>query len=261
MSYNVPIGAGGVVDGMGAVSASSRGTTLGTGYTELIAATLFPYEGFWLNVHDGPATDQLIDVGIGGAGSEQTLIEDIYLCGVTSDGFQSAGQFFVPLKIPEGVRVAARSTAGCHATIQAANGGAGFMRGYAGCETYGVASGRGTTVTGSNSLNSKGGWGQITAATGFHIKALSACVGRNGNTALTDGDFLIDIGIGGSGSEQVLIPDLPFTVDSVRDLMAPKIFGPWTVEIPEGARLSARIAGSTTTAPDDDMDIVLYGFY
>lgn len=261
MSYNVPFGVGGVLDAAGVVSASSRGTTLSTTYTELISATVNSYECFWLNLHKGATSDTQIDVAIGGSGSEQLLIEDIYLCGVTSDGYQNAGEIYIPIRIPEGARVAARSTQSISASIRGANGAAGFMRGFCGSETYGSSGGRGTQVTGSNSTNTKGGWAQMTAATGFHIKALLACIGRNGNSSLSDADFIFDIGIGGAGSEQVLIPDMSFTVDGVRDILQPRIFGPYPVDIPEGARLSARIAGTTTTAPDDDMDLVLYGFY
>ena len=261
MSFNVPLGVGGVLDTIGAVTASSRGTALGTSYTEMISATAAPYEGFWLNLQDGTAADQLIDIGIGGAGSEQTLIEDIYLCSITSDGFQNADCIYIPIRIPEGARVAGRSSSAIDATIVGANGGPGFMRGYAGCETYGISSGIGTQMTGSDSANSKGGWAQITAATGFHIKALMAIIGRNNNNSLTDADFLFDVGIGGAGSEQVLIPDLPFTANATRDTVRPRIFGPFPVDVPEGSRLSGRIQGTTTTNPDDNMDLVLYGFY
>lgn len=259
---NCALDIGGVYETVGNVNASSRGTTLASTYTEVVAATTFDYEGFWVNLHKGATSDTLVDIAIGGSGSEQLIVEDLYFCGVTSDGYQNAGCIFIPIRIPQGSRIAARSTQAITLDITGGTGSPGFMEGMAGCDTYGSDGTNGTQVNGGSSANTEpASWSQVTASTTNPIKALMVMLGRNGNTSLTDGDYLLDIGIGAAASEVAILENLPFTADSVRDILQPRVFGPFPVSIPAGTRLAARLQTTVTDATDRNMDLVLYGFY
>lgn len=258
---NCPFDIGGVTETIGAATSTSSGTALATTWTQLSAATGMQYDGFFLNVHDGTTADTLIDVGIGAAAAEQALIEDIYLCAMTSDGYQNGGSIFIPIKIPKGARVVARSTQAISADIVGVKGSAGFMSGFSGALTFGASATRGTQISGNASANTKGAWTEMSSSIGKSIRALMLCVGRNGNSSIADAEFLFDIGLGTAGSEQVIVSNLPATTDSVRDIIIPRWFGPFPFSIPAATRLAARLQTTTTDASDRNMDGILYGFY
>lgn len=95
-------------------------------------------------------------------------------------------------------------------------------------------------------VNSKGAWFELTSATpfdawGFFLQAIyGISIGVND-------DFLLDIGIGGSGAETVLLANVPLGLAGTRgDLCS--VFVP--LEIPSGTRVSARIQQSSTSSSD-----------
>lgn len=101
----------------------------------------------------------------------------------------------------------------------------------------------GTTVNPSATANTKGSWVQITASTTADITFLEvmACLinGSSGNLC-----FLTDIGVGASGSEVVLVPNLSTSVSSNNttgiDIIIP-------LNIPAGTRISARCQCDTAS--------------
>jgi hypothetical protein len=100
------------------------------------------------------------------------------------------------------------------------------------------ATSTGASVDVSSANNSKGSWTQLVASTPYGTAAIQILVKvtANGFTAL-------DIGVGGSGSETVVAPDVLLAMDSVAlyTLTLP-------LAIPAGSRIAARIAGSNNFA-------------
>jgi hypothetical protein len=92
----------------------------------------------------------------------------------------------------------------------------------------------------SGVAHTKGAWSQMIAscpidADGFYVQLW--------NSTGSPQDWLIDIGIGASGSEVVLVPDL-YLRSQQNDSMGEKIVSP--MAIPAGARISGRGQGSST---------------
>jgi len=107
----------------------------------------------------------------------------------------------------------------------------------------------GGNITAAASANTKGSWGELVASTASRLSGLFVVIGNGNGTAR---DFRIDFGIGGSGSEQVLVPDLLYSVAS--DLAPSTYFLP--VRIPVGSRVSARSQSSTGSST---CNIAVYG--
>lgn len=106
------------VDCLGFVSGTTTGTTItssasannkGT-YTQIVAATARDYDAFaiWGYLSGSTGTAILLDVAIGAAGTERVILPNVYLEG---NGPKSTpgGMDFIPLRIPAGTRIAARS--------------------------------------------------------------------------------------------------------------------------------------------------------
>lgn len=99
------------------------------------------------------------------------------------------------------------------------------------------------TVTAPVSNNTKGSWVEYLASTARDYTGLLVTINVNANNI----SVLYDVAIGGSGSEQVVVPDLLF---AGLDRDCAHFFAP--VAVPAGSRLSSRIAatnagGGTTT--------------
>jgi hypothetical protein len=93
------------------------------------------------------------------------------------------------------------------------------------------------------SIGTKGSWLELisaTTATGCGI-----LIAFGNSNFITNRAVFLDIGIGAGGSEQVLVPDLWFII-AVH--LARFQYWYFTVEIPKGSRISARIASSATSA-------------
>jgi len=96
---------------------------------------------------------------------------------------------------------------------------------------------RGTTVTASGTIHTKGSWTELIASTGadaegIYVKVVGVA---SSNTATS---MLLDIGTGGSGSETVLLPDLIVGYAGDDQTMGRTYFLP--VAIASGTRISAR---------------------
>lgn len=121
--------------------------------------------------------------------------------------------------------------------------------------TYGAdtATSRGTTITAPGALNTKGAWTQIAASTAVEHGLVLVCPQGAAGTAMAASGVLIDIGIGGSGSEAVLIGDIAI-VGSTAELYQARSPLTYGVPIPAGSRLSARYARANT---GNAVDLVL----
>ena len=201
-------------------------------------------------------TSALLDIGIGAAASETVIIADIpvgYIAG-------SQTLFRIPVFVPAGSRIAAR--------VQAATASKAIvlgvipyrmesnLRAAPSCTTYGPVSGSsiGTVPTAPGSLNTKGAWTEVTAATTERLGALAVLLQGGASTTMAAGGaaagVLVDVGMGGSGSEVLILRDVYANFGGSENITQFNA-GAHPVDVPAGARLAVRYArASTTNTPD-----------
>lgn len=197
---------------------------------------------------NGVNTSTLLQLGTGGAGAETAFAT----IGV---GYaQTDRMHVIPGTIAAGTRVAMRVQSAV--VSQAVSPVVGFSAAKdlnaaapvsIGADT---ATSRGVTITAPGSLNTKGAWTELTASTSRAFTVLSLFPQGAGGTSFATGAAIIDIGIGGSGAETVLIPDVHLFVHS-SELLNPRSPLAYGVDVPAGTRLSARYARSNANNPLD----------
>lgn len=250
-----------------ALSGGSSNNTKGA-WTQLLASTAFDAHAMLLVFNDPDASfNGLVDIGIGAAGSERVLLPDLYIRTETN---KFVGRLMVPVAIPAGTRLSARLQA--DSTIRVIDVGAtlfargflppyGFQRG----EVYGVfvSSTSATSVDPGATANTKGAWAQITGGisgvTTRPIRYLIAFISPHDGAQLQDNGWLVDFGIGASGQEKVLIPNIPCTSDN-GDEPEHQQYLCLPCHIPAGARIACRAQSTSTDASDRIIRVALYGF-
>ncbi len=258
----------GVVTSAGTVLTGGAANTKGS-YTQLVASTSADAVGIILQVNNrsAGANEYSVDVAVGGSGSEQIIIPDF----IMQNDHAAADNVYFPILIPAGTRIAARCqspSAGGTMTFAistvdgefTANEGAGSV------DTYGFLSSttNGTLIDPGGVANTDGSWVQITASTTNDIcgVVLGLDPGNLSGASSLTGQMLMDIGIGGSGNEQVLIPNLmvehAISNGAINSTWPPYI-GPIPVQIPSGTRIAARCQSTLTTATQRQIGLVVYG--
>ena len=229
-------------------------------WTELIAST--PFDSFGIVVQGGMVNIGSFDIGVGAAGYEQIIISDFY------QGFRLSGSktMYFPIAIPAGSRIAARYQSVQIAIVPKMNV---FLcqgdvnRTFSQIVTYGFVSGtsKGLTVDPGTTLNTKGTWNEIVASTVKDIKAIAIIIGdqaySRGNAQI---DWLIDIGIGAAGYENVFIPDwwARYNYSSSAIPIEPAN-SPWFwLPIPAGSRLAVRAQCKINTVTSRNIDVILH---
>jgi hypothetical protein len=262
---------GGPIETLGTISSSHGPTVTGSAtlntkgaYTQLTAATAREAQGFYLHIgSDFNVGDCLFDVAVGAAGSEQVIVSNIKFS--RPNDTYSAWYYF-PVRIPAGSRVACRIQA-TSASIQvwpniyllpsSPMWPAGFGR----CTTYGAntATSGGTSVDGGGTINTKGAYSQIVAATTSPMRAFAVGIGPANDFARVVAAFSFDIAIGAAASEQIILADMTVFQAQSADHIPVMQIGPFPCDIPTGTRLAARCSASTITAGDRANDIIIYG--
>lgn len=121
-TFQAPAGAGTTVT-YGFTAATTNGVDIDPGaiantkgaYSEITASTNEPLAGFYLlfapNDANGTWTDArwLIDVAIGGAGSEVVISADNIMLALVNEVYTSPGHIWIPIDVAEGSRIAIRS--------------------------------------------------------------------------------------------------------------------------------------------------------
>lgn len=210
------------------------------------------------------ASSMLVDIGMGGAGSEQVIIPDLIAgYALNASVSNSAHVYFFPLFIPAGVRLAARAqalvasdTVACRINLFQRPTSAGWVG--TRVTAYGVdsAQSRGTAVT-SGGANTYGTATSLSASTANPIKYMQMGMQGNGRTALVDSRVLTDIRLGASTS--IAGPLIGNTdtgsestgFSSANDQLARMSFG-----IPAGQDL--RMASMSSSA-SQAFDFIIYG--
>lgn len=219
------------------VSSSGSSNTKGS-FVQLISSTTYTFGGLLIVLGGANTSGRgfLVDIAIGAAASEQVIIPNLYYYSQQDSTLCHA---YVPIMIPQGSRISAR----CQSTTASNNvrvnvigvSGEGLARD---AVTYGAdtANTTGTTVSSGSGSNNKGSWTQLTSATTRAHEWGIFCVRASGNS-----QYLFDLGIGGSGSEQLLVPNMNVRDSSSGD---PAIYS-FPLRIASGTRVACRSASAT----------------
>lgn len=265
------------IETIGADLTNTRGTTVAPSATahtkgswvELVAASAADAQAILVVISSYASSSQtagyLIDIGIGGSGSEAVAIANLTNAGPAA---RLATPFYIPLPIPAGTRVSARCQFG------GTSGGAITVLAYllppqtvdlqrvTNVVTYGAVAGStaGTSVDPGTTANTKGSWTQIAAATSRNIDWLVPLADNLGQTSRITCEWLVDLGVGGSGSEVAVVSNLEFQVHSTLELNVPRAYPAIPVpRIASGSRLAARAQCSINTTTARLLGVILIG--
>jgi len=249
---------------------AQTGTTANTkgAWKEIIATT--PFDGL-VNIRHleyyNPDT-YLWDLGVGSAGSEVVVIENII---ANFEKSYNPQQFILPYMIPAGSRVAVRVQydgtsdrfVPFNAGMMECNGWGRAHNLAAAFETVGAntADSTGTELDSGATANTypAAPYTQITSATANDWRGFYVLLGFQANALPGDASHQIQIAVGASSSETVIVSELPRRSQDnpPRSSMA---FSPYFgIDIPAGTRLSARQRSTVTGTADRKCEIVLLG--
>ena len=256
---------------LGADTSASRGTPI-TGsatvnvkgaWANIGGATSFAYEAISIFLErNSPAADYVIDIGISDGTNVFVVVPDLRVPALITGAVFAAT---LPIHIPSGAQISARSAGSVGSAVMdvvvaghsvGIGGASGFSRAIA---LYTPASSRGVAIDAGATANTKGAYAELTASSGADIAALFGCVGNNTDIARGALTFLLDIAIGGSGAEQLVLSNLFLASNTAFDAVLPPFIGPYPCGIPASTRFSARLQCSGTTAGDRTIDLALYG--
>jgi hypothetical protein len=246
------------------VPAHASANTKGS-WTQLVAAT--SYETSWVVVtllEDDGTRRALVDIGVGASTAEQVLIPNLSSEAVASASQLTPRSYVLPVAIPSGTRVSARSqnSTGGGTTYVGINL---FADDIASCpamgrvEAAGVvgATSRLTAVDPGGSANTKGSWVELIAATSFHYRWMCLAFGHGASATTSNQGYHVDIGIGGAGSEVLIVPSFPTYISPNVDSSGVVLCMP--VAIPSGTRVVARTQCQNNTANNRVIDVGMWG--
>ena len=237
------------------IGASSNGITVAAGsanvkgsWVELKASTSFNYEMFTLVTRQSTSSVFLIDVAVGSAGNEEIIAADLPM-GFSNSTTRHMGKLELQLHVPAGSRLSVRVQCSTSSNSLIFSGcgisqGFGNSAGLSKIVSYGAESANsGGTAVVAGSSGVKGSYSELTASTNEDIKSLIISVGLQGaNTGI-----FADVAIGGSGSEEIIIPDLWFYVSTG---IMPNCYN-IPMSIPAGSRIAIRMQSFTGSLSKD----------
>lgn len=260
----------------GTVTGSSIGTTLtasGTAnakgsYVQLVAST--PTDTDWLMVTVLPPGSSLatfaVDIAIGASGSELVIAPTLTTSGKSSAGGpQGTAVFYMfPCAIPAGTRIAARaqsSTASLVGHVQVTLFPSNFADGSAGSIVDAVGFSAATTLGTSPTpgTNAQGSYAQLVAATSYDYAGFFLGFDFQNNSAgSTFYSHLVNLAIGASGSEKVILPNLSVSAWCQNsNIINPSNTPYFPISIPAGTRIAVSDSVSATGGPN--IGVTLYG--
>lgn len=219
-------------------------------WTEMVAADAYDFDVAMCVVRikdvvvSAANTAMLIDIGIGGSGSEQVWIPDLLAGG---DG---STPYWIPLYLPAGTRIAARcqaliggDTAAVNVDLYGCKDAASHPLVYHAIENCGADSadsdGQGISV---------GSWTTLDASTTYPATAIVPMFSIGGNLG---GDTnTVDVGIGGAGSEVIIMKKIKVSTGASENISDadPTAFLPMSTRIPAGTRIAMTRAGGRDLA-------------
>jgi hypothetical protein len=236
-------------------------------WTQLVASTAI--DACWICIRIQPTQTTspraLTNIGVGSGGNEIAIFKDLYASGLTF-GYSNI-DYWLPCSIPAGTRISAQC---CQSAAADANNitvilydGSFTPDGFSGVDSFGVTVGSCSVndIDPGSSANVKGAWTQIIASTSRDYCGLIYATGQNSTDNFSfAGPGGIDVAIGGSGSEQVILADMGLC--KVYSFAATSAYAHFVdVEIPAGTRIAARAQQGNTSSGTRVAGLALYGVY
>lgn len=242
------------------LSANTKGL-----WVELTSASTIDASAFTVMIpYAYEGSDYLVDIGIGAAGSEQVLVDNLAISAGSTAGNNPSFNPRIPVPIPSGTRISVRAqatgTSGsrmirCAVLLENNDWPSGGIVTTIGAAT--ADSGGGSIDPGASD-NVKGAWVELSASTALLSNAAFFCFGNQANTARADCFWLVDIGVGGAGSEQVIIPNIAIGAHITTDSISPAHTPVYNISIPAGTRVAARASCTIVDATDRLFDLIMY---
>lgn len=207
----------------------------------------------------------LMDVGVGAAGSEQVIAPNLQMQTFSDFGAESRTFHRIPYPLKAGVRIAMRGQASSASQIarvaviahagQAQDSHQGVQR----ITSYGhnLANSQGTLIDPGGVANTKGAWVQLSASLTYPVRRLAFAVVPP--SAVIFCAWTLDLGVGAAGSEQVVVPDVPFHGADIGKGVGPNAPS-FEVSIPAGVRLAVRAQCDSASSPGRNLHTVAYAF-
>jgi hypothetical protein len=197
-----------------------------------------------------------LDIGIGASGSEVVVASN--LMETANDSGYNVSNYCFPLSIKAGTRISARAQTSTSSSntlffqVILFDGAFTEIEGYAGVDALGFNSATTLGTAVATSSGAKGAYVQMAASTARDYAGIMMAMDIQGGSGFYIAD--IDIAIGASGSEMIIIPDFYIWVNGGGSLTMP--YAP--VPIPKGTRIAARALEANSGAT---IGITLYGVY
>lgn len=220
-------------------------------FTQLSASSPVDAAGILISasINGAAMLHVLVDIAVGAASSEQVIVADLHFNRISSNNM-GMSPVFLPIAIPAGSRISARyqssdSSAVVNVSCVLVAGAINGPQAGGQCVTYGAVGGasKGTTVDPGATANTKGAFVEMVAATPFKTNFLTFGMLPDA-TVLGAVSWLVDIAIGPSGSEQVVIPNVFMYGNQSIATSQMRVSLPFA--IPAGSRVSMRAQCSST---------------
>jgi hypothetical protein len=229
-------------------------------WVEIISSTTSPVSALFLTFYTTNSCDIFVDIAIGVAGSEITILNNLVAGAATGYPIRS---LLLSLGIPAGVRIAMRcqsNAGGKTFNTMTYVIGQGFIPSmpYQRITTYGAntATTRGVAYDCGAAANTKAGWVEVISPTTNPIRQLLIGIGNQNVNRAGYPRFAMDIGVGGAGSEIIEVANVIFAGDPYAIYPLHFLFN---VAIPSGSRIAINAQCSSTTAGQRAFDVILYG--
>lgn len=260
---------------IGTVTASSRGTQLTCGaantkgsWVELSASTPVDAASVGIGLSNVGATAAFnfaFDIAVGASTQEKILIENLLLSHCVNNS-RHTKYIILPLQIKGGSRVAARVQSPTASDLACINmtlfeGSLFGGESLAGFDDIGFVASTtlGTTMTGTSGTT-KAPYVEFASAAARDYAGLFIVADTLNVQPAQNQYFRLDVAIGASGQEKIIIADMPFDRDyGSGGYILPNMSEFFPIEIPAGTRIACRIASSSGTTYA--MGITLYGGY
>lgn len=227
----------------------------------------FPSDGFAFAIHNTSAAPGAVvmDIAVGSSADSAnlTVLVSDFLVNSLRTLDIDVGAYF-PIHLPVSSFIHIRSASSSIPTVVA-----GFIfykstthQAEPGNQvyTFGVSTTRGVVIDPGGSLGVMGSWFSM-GTTSAHIRWLSINMGNNANTAMATNTWTLDIGIGESGSQTILMDKcIHTTCTTASDQLTITNIGPLPVSIPSNTILWLRARSElVTNATDRLLQCALYG--
>jgi hypothetical protein len=120
-----------------------------------------------------------------------------------------------------------------------------------------VADSGGTPIDPGSTINTKGAWVQLTAASTRRTKSMVIGVGNQNNVSRAYAFWYIDIGV--TSDKNIIIPSYCARTNVVYGIH-PYVSMPFPVDIPAGSEIHVRASCNINDAADRLFDVTLYCF-